>query len=90
MGQPARNFLNICQPLNKRRDVAHWLFEIAYAQLSIRVTPHRVDISTVAGDEARVLFTAAHTVYDYIEAAYFRQVVDYFLTADSQLSIVVV
>ena len=90
MRGPAWNFPNVDEAVDECGDVAAAHVWVARAQSALAVAAHRVDVPAVALHEHCVFLAATHIRHHYVEAAYFRQVMDNFVAANSQLSIIVI
>lgn len=85
-----RNFLNVDETIDKCRDIAAAHVWVPRAETALTVAAHGVDVAAVTLHKHCMLLAAAHICHYDVEATYFRQVVDNFVTANSQLSIIII
>jgi len=90
MRSSTRDFLNVEKAVDESRHIARAHLWAACAKASFTVTTHSVNVASVALDKHSVFLATADVCHHDVEAAHLWQVVDNFLTADAQLSMVVV
>ena len=84
------HFLNVAKAIYKSGNIAGAHIRVACAEAPLAIAAHSIHVTAIALHKDRVFFTAADIGYNDIEATDLGQVVNYFIAADSELSIVVI
>ena len=84
------DFLNVREAIDESRYITRSHIWVARAKTTVCIAAHGVYIASIALHEHCMLLAAANFSHHDIKAAHFRQIVDDLVTADTQLSIIII